>query len=74
MERKGKEGIIGTIGFQEWSHEHKRAELSYAYWGNGYATEAVSKVISYGFKELELTRIGAIVFIENKASNKLLIN
>jgi [ribosomal protein S5]-alanine N-acetyltransferase len=31
-------------------------------------------VISYGFKELELTRIGAIVFIENKASNKLLIN
>lgn len=43
IELKGKEGIIGTIGFQEWSHEHKRAELSYAlfpnYWGNGYATE-----------------------------------
>lgn len=36
IEWKGKEGIIGTIGFQEWSHEHKRAELSYAlfpkYW------------------------------------------
>ncbi|MFJ7928520.1 GNAT family N-acetyltransferase [Peribacillus sp. NPDC096448] len=78
IELKGKDGIIGTIGFQEWSQEHKRAELSYAlfpkYWGNGYATEAVSKVISYGFKELELTRIGAIVFIENKASNKLLTN
>ncbi|MCT4477971.1 GNAT family N-acetyltransferase [Peribacillus frigoritolerans] len=76
IELKGTDGIIGTIGFQEWFHEHKRAELSYAlfpnYWGKGYATEAVSKVISYGFKELDLTRIGAIVFIENKASNKLL--
>ncbi|MFD6442561.1 GNAT family N-acetyltransferase [Peribacillus sp. NPDC060186] len=76
IELKGKDGIIGTIGFQEWSHEHKRAELSYALfpknWGNGYATEAVSMVISYGFKELDLTRIGAVVFIENKASNKLL--
>ncbi|QOS89590.1 GNAT family N-acetyltransferase [Peribacillus sp. JNUCC41] len=78
IELKGKDGIIGTIGLQEWSHEHKRAELSYALfpneWGNGYATEAVSKVISYGFKELDLTRIGAVVFIENKASNKLLTN
>ncbi|MDR4926198.1 GNAT family N-acetyltransferase [Peribacillus simplex] len=78
IELKGKKGIIGTIGFQEWSHEHKRAELSYALfpneWGNGYATEAASKVISYGFKELDLTRIGAVVFIENKASSKLLTN
>ncbi|TKH05887.1 GNAT family N-acetyltransferase [Peribacillus simplex] len=78
IELKGKDGIIGTIGFQEWFHEHKRAELSYAlfpnYWGNGYATEAVRKVIYYGFNELDLSRIGAIVFIENKASNKLLTN
>lgn len=76
IELKGKDGIIGSIGFQEWSHEHKRAELSYALlpdnWGNGYATEAVRKVITYGFKELDLTRIGAVVFIENKASNTLL--
>ncbi|MDM5188184.1 GNAT family protein [Bacillus sp. DX4.1] len=76
IEIKGKEGIIGTIGFQAWSSEHKRAEVSYALfpekWGNGYATEAVSEVISYGLKELGLTRIGAIVFIENEASNKLL--
>lgn len=76
IEMKGTVGIIGTIGFQEWSPEHKRAEISYAffpeYWGNGFATEAVTKVISYGFKELGLMRIGAVVFVENKASNKLL--
>ena len=77
IEMKGTAGIIGTIGFQEWSPEHKRADISYAlfpeHWGNGFATEAVSKVISYGFKELGLMRIGAVVFVENKASNKLLI-
>ncbi len=73
---KGQEGIIGTIGFQEWSTEHKRAEISYALfpesWGKGYAKEAVNRVISFGFQEMDLMRIGAIVFTENEASNKLL--
>ena len=73
---KGEAGIIGTIGFQEWSQEHKRADISYAlvpeHWGKGYAIEAVSTVISYGFQELNLTRIGALVFTENVSSIKLL--
>jgi len=77
IELKGQAGIIGTIGFQEWSTEHKRAEISYALfpesWGKGYALEAVNKVISFGFQEMELVRIGAIVFTENDASNRLLI-
>lgn len=76
IEIKEREGIIGTIGFHDWSSEHKRAEIAYAllpeHWGKRYATEAALKVISYGFHELELTRIGAVVFTENKASNVLL--
>ncbi|MGG0276628.1 GNAT family N-acetyltransferase [Bacillus rhizoplanae] len=76
VEIKEIEGIIGTIGFHDWSSEHKRAEIAYAllpeHWGKGYATEAALKVISYGFNELDLTRIGAVVFTENKASNVLL--
>ncbi|WP_057915523.1 GNAT family N-acetyltransferase [Peribacillus muralis] len=76
IERKGTDGIIGTIGFQDWSQEHKRADISYAlfseHWGQGYASEAVREVISYGFNELGLMRIGAVVFIENKASSKVL--
>jgi len=76
IELKGQEGIIGTIGFQEWSTEHRRAEISYALfpesWGKGYAIEAVNRVISFGFQEMDLVRIGAIVFTENDASNKLL--
>lgn len=76
IELKGTDGIIGTIGFHNWSSEHKRTEIAFALlpseWGRGYATEAISKVISYGFKEISLTRIGAVVFTENEASNALL--
>lgn len=76
IEVLGQEGIIGTIGFQEWSVEHKKADISYALfpnsWGQGYAKEAVSIVISHGFQNMDLVRIGAIVFTENDASNKLL--
>lgn len=76
IERKGTKGIIGTIGFNAWSPKHKRAEIGYEIhpneWRKGYITEAVLQVIAYGFEEMDLTRIGAVVFIENEPSNKLL--
>ncbi|ERN52413.1 GNAT family N-acetyltransferase [Alkalihalophilus marmarensis] len=76
IELKGTQGTIGTIGFNAWSPKHKRAEIGYEihpdHWRKGYTSEAVSKVIDYGFGDLGLTRIGAVVFIENEASNKLL--
>jgi ribosomal-protein-alanine N-acetyltransferase len=78
IERKGQSGLIGTIGFNAWSSKHRRAEIGYElhpqYWRKGYAKEAASKVISYGFNNLHLTRIGAVVFTENAASNGLLTN
>lgn len=76
IEIKGNQGIIGTIGFNVWSPKHKRAEIGYEihpeHWRKCYTFEAVSKVIQYGFDEFGLTRIGAVVFIDNEASIKLL--
>ncbi|MBU7592835.1 GNAT family N-acetyltransferase [Metabacillus halosaccharovorans] len=76
IEIKGTQEIIGTIGFNAWSPKHKRAEIGYEIhpnqWRKGYTFEAVSKVIEFGFSEFGLTRIGAVVFIDNEASNKLL--
>ncbi|GGB47962.1 putative N-acetyltransferase YoaA [Lentibacillus populi] len=76
IERKGKQGIIGTIGFNAWSPKHKRAEIGYEihpeYWRKGYTSEAVLKVLQYGFDDLGLTRIGAVVFKDNEASTNLL--
>lgn len=76
FERKGTRGIIGTVGFNAWSPKHKKAEIGYEispeHWRKGYTSEAVSKIISYGFDSMGLNRIGAVVFIENEASNNLL--
>ena len=77
IERKGIQGLIGTIGFNLWSPAHKKAEIGYDihpdYWRAGYASEAVGEIVDYGFQEMELTRIGAIVFLENEGSNQLLL-
>ena len=77
IELKVNKELIGTIGFNAWSPKHKRAEIGYElhphYWRKGYATEAVQQVISHGLYGLGLTRIGAVVFPENTASNELLI-
>ena len=78
IERKETNELIGTIGLNALVMKHKRAEVGYElhpdYWGLGYASESLASVLSYGFKQLELTRIGAVVFLENEASSRLLLN
>ncbi|KYG91888.1 acetyltransferase [[Bacillus] sp. KCTC 13219] len=73
---KGNHRLIGTIGFNLWSPVHKRAEVGFEihpdFWRAGYASEGLQKIVEYGFRELGFTRIGAIVFVENEASNQLL--
>ncbi|QQZ09894.1 GNAT family N-acetyltransferase [Heyndrickxia vini] len=77
MERKGTKGLIGTIGLNAWSPTHKRAEIGYElhpdFWRKGYAKEAIAEIVTYGLEELGLMRIGAVVFLENTASNELLL-
>ena len=76
IERKGKSGIIGTIGFNSWNPKNKRAEIGYElhpdHWRRGYVSEALAAVLFYGFEALDLNRVGAVVFPENEASNRLL--
>ncbi|MGE7023021.1 GNAT family N-acetyltransferase [Solibacillus cecembensis] len=78
IEIKGKAGLIGTIGFNLWSPAHRRAEVGYEvhpdFWRTGYTSEALKKIVEYGLQEMKLTRIGAVVFLENEASNQLLLN
>jgi len=76
IERKGTNGLIGTIGFNAWSPKQKRADIGYEIhperWRKGYAAEAITSLLSFGFDNMDLNRIGAVVFLENEASNKLL--
>ena len=72
---KGKMNIIGTIGFNNFTKRH-RANIGYdlktEYWNHGYITEALNKVINFGFNQLEINRIEAEVMQGNESSERVL--
>ncbi|MEW9121529.1 MAG: GNAT family protein [Thermotaleaceae bacterium] len=74
---KEKNCVIGTCGYNRGLKEEDFLgeigyELDKAYWGKGYGTEALKAVIDYGFEQLELNRIEAMVMLENIQSTALL--
>lgn len=68
--------FIGTLGLNGLQLKNKKAEIGYEihpfYWRKGYTSEAIKEVLRYSFLELELNRIGAVVYLENQASINLL--
>lgn len=69
------DGVVGGMGLHLAPH-HRRAELGYwigvPYWNRGYATEAASAVVAFGFTELGLHRVVARHFPRNPASGRVL--
>lgn len=67
--------VIGSCGFLNKVPQHSRAEigteLSKEYWGQGIASEAFEAVIRYGFENLNLQRIEALIEPPNLPSQKL---
>jgi [ribosomal protein S5]-alanine N-acetyltransferase len=69
--------LVGSCGLEAAGNlQHARAELGYVlsrpYWGRGLATEAVSAVISFGFRDAALNRIEARCLAGNAASARVL--
>jgi ribosomal-protein-alanine N-acetyltransferase len=64
--------VIGTCGFHAWSKSHRRAEVGYElardYWGQGIMAEAIKAVLTFGFHELGLNRVEAMVLAGNTSS------
>jgi [ribosomal protein S5]-alanine N-acetyltransferase len=73
---KSENKIIGSIGYHRIESEHYRAEIGYmldpAYWNTGLMSEAIAKVISFGFTEMKLHSIEAIINPGNTVSRKIL--
>jgi ribosomal-protein-alanine N-acetyltransferase len=71
------EKLLGIIGHYRIKPEHYRAETGYMifpeYKGKGIVSEALKKVIEYGFNEMKLHSIEAILDPENKGSEKVLL-
>ncbi|HEY8688195.1 MAG TPA: GNAT family N-acetyltransferase [Chitinophagaceae bacterium] len=73
---KNENRIIGSIGYHKITKEHYRAEIGYmldpAYWNTGLMSEAIGKVIDYGFSKMKLHSIEAIINPGNVVSRKIL--
>jgi ribosomal-protein-alanine N-acetyltransferase len=75
--RKADGQLIGGIGFHDFEPgKSHRAELGYwlakPFWNQGIMSEAVKKVVEYGFREFGLLRITANVFHFNIGSARVL--
>ena len=68
--------IIGTCGFNNWSKDQLRGEVSYDldhnYWGKGFMTQALRAMTNFGLENMKLQRIQATVAIDNVPSIKIL--
>lgn len=68
--------VIGSCGFHNWDKRHNRAEVGFElnkeYWNKGMMTEALRAVIQYGFSNLHINRIQALVEPENTSSLQVL--
>ncbi len=68
--------LIGTCTFYDFNAQCRRAEIGYAmgsaFWGHGYMHEALTALLEYGFRELDLNRVEADIDPRNLASAKCL--
>lgn len=73
---KGNPKVLGIIGYYRLQPENYRAEIGYMllpeFHGKGIITEAVNRLITYGFNNLKLHSIEAVIDPENFASEKVL--
>ncbi len=72
---KNNDHLIGTIDLHHRSSLHTM-EIGFLlhpdYWRQGYMSEAMEIVLTYGFETLQLHRITALCAVENEASVALL--
>lgn len=73
---KSTEEFIGMIGLMLDNKKYNRGEVWYKihpkHWGKGYATEALSELVHFGFDTLRLHRIQAGCAVDNIGSIKVL--
>jgi ribosomal-protein-alanine N-acetyltransferase len=76
IEYKENGKMIGTVGFTSFDLPNRSAEVGYviapAYQGQGIATEALTRVIAFGFEKCALSRISAVCRRGNLASLRVM--
>ena len=74
---KEEDRLIGMIGYYRTKPENYRAEVGYLlsaeFHGKGIITESLERVIQFGFEEMGLHSIEAVIDPDNFASEKVLL-
>jgi RimJ/RimL family protein N-acetyltransferase len=69
---RSSERLIGNCGIRLAEEGVRQAELGFeispAYWGHGYATEAAQAMLHFGFQDLSLHRVWGHCVADNVAS------
>jgi ribosomal-protein-alanine N-acetyltransferase len=72
----GEDKLIGMCGYHRIQKEHFRAEIGYMlhdkYHGKRIMEEAINRVVRFGFDDMKLHSIEAVISPENIASIKLI--
>ncbi|WP_305822421.1 GNAT family N-acetyltransferase [Massilia brevitalea] len=72
----GTNRLIGICNLRGFFEQNRRCELGYAlgraYWGQGYAAEALEGLLDHAFHVLDINRIEADIDPRNEASARLL--
>ncbi|WP_367753319.1 GNAT family N-acetyltransferase [Flavobacterium sp. WC2421] len=74
---KNSSKLIGIIGHYRIQPQNYRAEVGYIlhpdHHGKGFIPEALKKILEYGFNEMKLHTIEAVIDPNNAASEKVLL-
>jgi ribosomal-protein-alanine N-acetyltransferase len=72
LARVDDDRLIGTCGFNDYSRDHRFAELAYdlapEFWGRGLMSQAVAAAVRWAFDEDVVDRIQAFVRVDNARS------
>lgn len=76
IEWKENSKLIGSIDFVQYDRKNFSAEIGYVlnrkYWNKGIMTEALKKIIKFGFDEMNLMRIETRLDSMNIASERVM--
>ncbi len=74
IEFKSDKKVVGGISIRKWNDENKCADIGYVlsprYWNKGIITEAIKRIIKFGFEELNVNRVEAHCDEDNIGSYK----
>lgn len=72
---KPNKEVVGGVCVSKVDRDQGTADIGYwiaePYWGQGYVSEAVTKLIDFAFSKLKLRRLTIPVFVKNVGSNSL---